>query len=325
MRVTTGSFSEFVSSGMPAPDYYETLGVSRSATADEIRKAHKKLSRKYHPDANQDDKTAEARFKEVQAAFEVLGDEDKRKKYDQFGHAAFEGGGMPEGGFRWAGGGAPDMGGFFGGQVDLGDLFGGFAGGGNGRRRGNGRQPRPRKGEDSQVDITVPFTVACEGGSHELQLNRGGTTERLTVKIPAGIDSGAVIRLGGQGQPGHNGPPGDLLCTVRVAPHPWFRREGQNLLVDVPVSLTEAALGGKVECPTLTEGRVVLTLPPGTPSGAKLRLKGKGVVDRQTGQRGDQFAVIKIVPPTNPSPAVRELLERLAAELQSDPRAGLWP
>lgn len=308
---------------MPAPDFYATLGVSRTATAEEIRKAHKKLSRKYHPDANRDDKSAEAKFKEVQAAFEVLGDEEKRKKYDQFGHAAFEGG-MPEGGFRWGGPGSPDLGSFFGGQVDLGDLLGGFAGG-RGGRRGTGRQQRARKGDDSQVEITVPFTIACEGGSHELHLNRGGSAERLTVKIPPGIDSGAVIRLGGQGEPGYgDGPAGDLLCTVRVAPHPWFRREGTNLLVDVPVSLTEAALGGKVECPTLTEGRVVLTLPPGTSSGAKLRLKGKGAPDRQSGQRGDQFAVIKIVSPSNLSPHARELLEQLAAETPSDPRSGLW-
>jgi curved DNA-binding protein len=307
---------------MPATDFYATLGVPSTASAEEIRKAHKKLSRKYHPDANQDDKTAEAKFKEVQTAFEVLGDEDKRKKYDQFGPAAFEGG-MPQGGFHRGPGGGPDLSDLFGGQVDLGDLFGGFGGGGN--RRGNGRTARPRKGEDSQVEITVPFTIACEGGSHELQLNRGGSVERLTVKIPAGIDHGAVIRLGGQGEPGYGGgPAGDLLCTVRVAPHPWFRREGQNLLVDVPVSLTEAALGGKVDCPTLSEGRVTLTLPAGTASGSKLRLKGKGVLDRQTNQRGDQFAVVKIVPPTNVTPAVRDLLERLAVELPSDPRAGLW-
>jgi curved DNA-binding protein len=306
---------------MPDTDYYATLGVSRTATADEIRTAHKKLSRKYHPDANQDDKSAEQKFKDVQTAYEVLSDETKRKQYDQFGAAAFEGGGMP-GGFRRGPGGQPDLGDLFGGQVDLGDLFGGAFGGGRGR--GAGRS-RARKGEDAQVEITVPFTVACEGGAHELNLSREGKSERVTVKVPAGVDSGAVIRLAGQGEPGSGGgPPGDLLCTIRVAPHPWFKREGANLLVDVPVSFTEAALGGKVECPTLTEGTVMLTLPAGTASGAKLRLRGKGAMDRATGARGDEFAVIKIVPPANPSPEVLELLRQLAEKLPGNPREGFW-
>lgn len=310
---------------MPAPDYYETLGVSKTATTDEIRKAHKRMSKKYHPDVNKDDKEAERKFKEVQEAYDVLSDDQKRKTYDQFGSAAFEqGGGFPggTGGFRWAGpgGGA--------GAVDLESLFGGagfdpsslFGGGARGRGRG-----RARKGEDAEITIDIPFTVACLGGGHEVSLNRAGTVERVSVKIPAGVDNGAVIRLAGQGEAGlGGGPAGDLRLVVRVAAHPWFRREGANLLVDVPVTFTEAALGGKVDVPTLEEGRVVVTVPPSTSSGAKLRLREKGVMDRTTGKRGDLFAVLKVVPPGPLTDKARELLRELAVECGKDPRAGLW-
>jgi DnaJ-class molecular chaperone len=310
---------------MPAQDYYETLGVSKTATADEIRKAHKRMSKKYHPDVNKDDKEAERKFKEVQTAYDVLSDDEKRKTYDQFGSAAFEqGGGVPggPGGFRWAGPGGG------GGQVDLESLFG--AGGfdpsslfGGGRGRG---RSRVRKGEDVEIGVDIPFTVACQGGGHEVALDRGGKVERVSVKIPAGIDHGAVIRLAGQGEPGvGGGPAGDLRLTVRVASHPWFRREGANLLVDVPVTFTEAALGGKVDVPTLDEGRVVVTVPPSTSSGAKLRLREKGVVDRQTGKRGDLFAVLKVVPPGPLTDRARELLTELAVECPKDPRGDLWP
>lgn len=311
---------------MPSKDYYDTLGVSKTATADEIRKAHKKLAKKYHPDANQDDKEAERKFKEVQEAYDVLSDEEKRKTYDRFGSAAFEpGAGFPgghpgqAGGFRWSGPGGG------GGPVDLESLFG--AGGfdpsslfGGGRGRG-----RARKGEDVEVAIDIPFTVAVQGGGHEVAMDRGGKVERVSVKIPPGVDTGAVIRLAGQGEPGvGGGPAGDLRLTVRVASHPWFRREGTNLLVDVPVTFSEAALGGKVDVPTLDEGRVVVTVPPSTSSGAKLRLREKGVLDRQTGKRGDLFAVLKVVPPTPLTDKARELLAALEKECPKDPRTGLW-
>jgi DnaJ-class molecular chaperone len=311
---------------MPANDYYKTLGVSKSATADEIRKAYKKLSKKYHPDANKD-KDAPERFKQVQEAYDVLQDPQKRKQYDQFGQV-FPGGGPQGQPFPWAGGqagaGPIDLGDLFGGggQIDLEQIFGGAFGGGAG-----GRQSRraPRRGDDVEVDVEIPFHIAVNGGNYDLGLDRGGRPERLSVKIPEGVDSGSVVRLAGQGHPGPNGGPGgDLLVRIRVAPHPWFRREGNNLLVDLPVTITEAALGARVEVPTLSEGMVVVTIPPGTSSGAKLRLRGKGVLDRHTKERGDEFAVVKIVAPRRPGERAVELLKELASVEPQSPRGGLW-
>ena len=308
-------------------EFYKTLGVSKSATADEIRKAYKKLARKYHPDVAQDDPAAAEKFKEVQTAYDVLGDEEKRKQYDQFG-ANFRGGpqGQP---FNWGGrGGAQvnpaDLEQMFGGQVDLGSLFGGMFGGGGGGPMG-GRGRRAQKGADAQVEITVPFQTAVEGGEYPLHLQRDGKPEHLTVKVPAGVDTGSVIRLAGQGQPGAGGgPAGDMLVTIRVAPHPYFRREGNNLLLDLPLTVTEAALGAKIDVPTLSEGRVTLKVPPGTSSGAKLRLREKGVIDRGTKKRGDQFVVVKIVIPQNVTGRTEELLKELAEAAPQSPRAGLW-
>lgn len=310
---------------MPANDYYKTLGVSRDASADDIRKAYKKLVRKYHPDVNPNNKDAVEKFKQVQEAMDVLGDADKKANYDRFG-TAFPGGGGPRTqtwGGPGGGAGPIDLGDLFGGQIDLGDLLGGAFGQGAG---GGGRQARrPRKGSDVQVEIDVPFQVAVEGGSHEVVLNRGGKTERLAIKIPPGVDSGSVIRLAGQGEPGPGGgPAGDLLVTIHAAAHPWFRREGNNLLVDVPLSITEAALGAKVDVPTLSEGKVTLTIPAGTSSGAKLRLKGKGVFDRTTKERGDQFVVVKIVVPKKLSARAKELLTELAEAAPQSVRADLW-
>lgn len=316
---------------MPATDHYKTLGVSREASADEIRKAYKKLARKHHPDVSKE-KDASEQFKQVQEAYDVLGDAEKRRQYDQFG-AAFNRAGGPRGQTRtwggpgggWtgpAGGGGPvDFGEVFGGQVDLGDLLGGMFGGGAGATR-QGR--RARKGPDLQTEVEIPFQTAVEGGDCPLQLDREGRREKLTIKVPAGVDSGSVIRLAGQGQPGAGGPAGDLLVTIRVAPHPYFRREGNNLLLDLPLTITEATLGAKVEVPTLSEGKVMLTVPAGTSSGAKLRLRGKGVVGRETKQRGDQLVVIKIVVPAKPSARARQLLDELAEAAPQTPRAGLW-
>lgn len=307
-----------------AKDYYETLGVSKTASADEIKKAYRKLSRQYHPDTKPGDKAAEAKFKEVQQAYDVVGDADKRKKYDQFGHA-FDQAGGPGGGFNWQGGqgGTPfDFSDLFGqGGVDLGDLFGGGVFG-RGGPKGRGRS---RKGQDVQATIQVPFLVAVQGGEHTVTMTIGDRSERLTVKIPAGVDNGSVIRLAGQGQPGiGSGPAGDLLVTIQVAAHPYFRREGNNILVDIPVTITEAALGSKVDVPTLSEGIVSMSIPAGSASGMKLRLRGKGVVDLKTKERGDQYAVLKIVTPKQLDEASQELLQKFAERNPQDPRAGLW-
>jgi DnaJ-class molecular chaperone len=307
-------------------DYYKTLGVSKSATADEIRKAYKKLSRKYHPDVNKE-KDAPERFRQVQEAFEVLGDSDKRDQYDRFGRVLPQGAAQQGQPFQWsttgtAGQGPVDFSDLFGGggQIDLEQIFGGSLGGG--RRQG---RRASRRGEDVEAEVEVPFQIAVEGGKYEIALDRAGKTEHLSVKIPAGVDTGSVVRLGGQGQPGLNGgPAGDLLVRIRVAHHPWFRREGNNLLVDVPVTVTEAALGAKVEVPTLSEGTVVVTIPPGTSSGAKLRLRGKGILDRSTKERGDEFAVVKIVVPKKAGERARALFQELAEVEPQSPRKGLW-
>ncbi|QDV51901.1 DnaJ C-terminal domain-containing protein [Gimesia fumaroli] len=299
-------------------DYYDILEVSRSASADEIKKAYRKLSRKYHPDMAPDDKSADQKFKEVQEAYEVLRDENKRKQYDQFGHS-FQQAGPGGGGYYQSGGGAGpvDMEDLFGGGgIDLGDLFGGAF------RGGKRAQPRPQKGESKRLQIEIPFHLAAVGGQHEVTLQKGSSSERLTIKIPAGVDNGSVIRLGGQGGPGiHGGPPGDLLITIKVGNHPYFKRDGSNLLLEVPITLPEAALGAKVDVPTLSEGEVTVTIPPGTSSGTKLRLRGKGITDQKTKQPGDQICSIKIVAPKDLSEQDRSLYEQINQEA---PRSKAW-
>ncbi len=325
---------------MAEVDYYKTLGIPRTASADEIRKAYKKLARKYHPDVRPGDKDAADQFKRVQAAYAVLGDAEKRVQYDRYGHAF--NGGRGGGPYRTAWAAGPD--GTH--AVDLSDLFshifggeayqgggGPFPGGspfpGGGFRHESSRHSEPagepRKGEDINFDVTVPFNVAAEGGSHGLQIRRGDQTERITVKIPPGVQEGGTIRLAGQGQPSPSGgPTGDLLLTIHIAPHPYFYREGSNLLVDVPITPSEAALGTKIEVPTLSEGHVNVKVPPGTSSGTRLRLRGKGVPNPKTHERGDQFVVVKIVLPHETSDAAKKLYSELAEIESQAPRSGLW-
>jgi curved DNA-binding protein len=307
-------------------DYYKTLGVSRTATRDEIRKAYKKIARENHPDVKPDDKAAGERFKQATEAYEVLGDEDKRKQYDQFGAAYRHAGGASTSPFGQRGGSGPiDLSDLFGGEFDLGDLFGGAGRGGFRGGAGAQRGPQPMRGQDLRTVIQVPFHVSAVGGSHDITMQRAGEVEKLEVKIPAGMKPGGTLRLSGKGESGINGgPAGDLLVTVNVVAHPYFRREGSNVLVDVPLTLTEAALGAKVDVPTLAGEEVTLTIPPGTPSGAKLRLKGKGFPDQKSKQPGDQFVVVKIVPPRTLSDSARELLQQFAAEVPQAPREGLW-
>lgn len=311
-------------------DYYQVLGVSRSASKEEIRKAFKKIARENHPDAKPGDAAASEKFKQAAEAYEVLGDEESRKKYDQFGEnwKHVQGGGFPGGGagggpFRSGGPVDIDLRDLFGGggAVDLQDLFGGMFGGGG---RAGGR-PQPRRGQDLKTSISVPFIVAALGGEHDITLSQGGSSQRLTAKIPAGIESGQSIRLAGQGQPGMSGgPAGDVIVTVKVAPHPYFRRDGNNLLVDVPVTVAEAVLGGKIDVPTLEDGVVTMTLPAGTSSGAKLRLKGKGFRNLKTGQQGDQYVVIKIQPPKGLDEKSKELMAEFAERNPQQIRSDLW-
>jgi DnaJ-class molecular chaperone len=319
-------------------DYYATLGVGRSASQEEIQKAYRKLAKKYHPDMNPDDKSAQKKFKDVQQAYDVLSDEKKRKLYDQFG-ADFEQVAAGAGrGHQWSGQVPPGFGGFdFGGggggadtlPPELQDLLRQFTGGGGfefggptGRRRSRRTPGQP--GGDIRHEVEVPFRTAVTGGEVSLRLMRPGRkTETIAVKVPAGIDDGKTIRLRGQGEASPmGGEPGDLLITVRVAPHPHFRRDGLDLVVRVPVTLTEAMLGAKVDVPT-PQGTISLKVPPGTSSGTRLRAKGQGV-KTAGGETGDLYAEILVTVPKQIDEDSAELVRRLDSRLkQPDPRAGL--
>jgi len=325
-----------------AQDYYQTLGVSRGASADEIQKAYRKLARKYHPDANPDDQTAKNRFKQVQEAYEVLRDPEKRKLYDQYGpdfeRVAAAGGAGPRG---WSGAGPGGANVHFE-EVDLGDLFGGggpggfseffrhFAGGGAGASPfaagGDARRSyrtAASRGADLHHEVRIPFEKSVSGGEVELNVVRGGgKRETIVAKIPKGIQDGKTIRLRGQGEKGPGGgPPGDLLITVHVAPHDHFRREGKNLIVTVPVTLSEAAAGARVDVPS-PKGTVTVTVPPKTSSGRKLRLKGLGVEDGK-GAAGDLLAEVEIVLPKDLTDEDVKLLRQVDERHPQQPRAHL--
>ena len=390
---------------MKNTDYYKVLGVSKSATQAEIKKAYKRLAKQYHPDRNQGDKAAENRFKEISEAYQSLSDPEKRKRYDMFGGAGFQG----DPGFRgraqnagangystWSS--ASGNTGF-----DLKDLFGQiFGNGGRVRAQANdfsgggpfeagtgpydfGFDVGPEPGRDVEADVTIRFEEAINGGTHRISLQRNGScsacggkgknrtgqssactscagkgrkqvanagtdftivcnacsgqgqiytepctgcggtgrsagAENLSVKIPPGVDNGGRLRIPGKGEAGPDGRTGDLFLRIHVTPHKYFRREGRNLHVDLPVTISEAALGAKVEVPTL-DGKATLTIPTGTQSGAKLRMKGKGVPDPKSGIRGDMYAHAQIVVPKEPDAKARKIFEELKG-IEIDPRAG---
>jgi len=321
-----------------AEDYYQVLGVARNATQAEIEKAYRDLARKYHPDMNPDDKSAKKKFQKIQAAFDVLNDPKKREMYDRYG-SSFEtmGSGGPHGGTTWHGTWGPgtgfggfedvDFGQFFGERfggeragADVGDLFEQFRRASGGRRSTAGRQQR---GADLTHQLRIPFATAVNGGTVQVTVNhRSGKAETLEVKIPAGIDDGKKIRLRGQGEPGvRGGPPGDILLVVQVEPHPHFQRQGNNLLLKVPVTLAEAAMGAKVDVPT-PKGVVSLHVPPGTSSGTRLRVRGHGVAPR-SGPAGDLLAEIQIVLPKNLDEPAREAIRQIADRHPQQPRANL--
>ena len=359
-------------------DYYEVLGVSRSASEDEIKKAYRKLAKKYHPDLNPGNAEAEQKFKEVNEAYEVLSDSNKKARYDQFGFAGVD----PNYGAGAGGGGG--FGGFtdfdFG---DLGDIFGSFFGGGFG---GNGRSSRsgPQRGESIRVGVTVSFEEAafgcekevtvdrvdqcpackgsgCEsgttpevctqcGGSGQVQQRRqtpmgvfattttcpkcggrgkiihspckdcNGTGQQrkrktIQVNIPAGIDNGQTISLRGQGNAGRNGgPAGDLLITVTVRPHQLFRREGNDVLCEAPITFTQAVLGGEMEIPTI-DGKVKYDIPEGTQTGTTFRLRGKGIPNLNGRGRGDQYVTVYIETPRNLNREQKEALKKFSQSL----------
>ena len=276
-------------------DYYEILGVPRGADEKTIKSAYRRLARQHHPDMNKGDKQAEERFKEVAEAFAVLSDPEKRARYDRGGHEAFEPGFNPFQGFD------PN-------QVDLGfdlsslfEMFGAAApGGARGRRR-----PRPR-GMDLRLEMSVPFLTAVRGAEVEMGIPRGGGTERVKVRIPPGLSDGDTLRLAGKGEGG-----GDAYLTVRVEPHPSFRREGRDLVRDVTIGVSTATLGGRAEVETL-DGKETITIPPGTRSGQKLRLRGRGVPASPRNPVGDLYVIVQIEPPKSLDARSRALMEEFA-------------
>ncbi|HEY2784579.1 MAG TPA: DnaJ C-terminal domain-containing protein [Fimbriiglobus sp.] len=293
-------------------DLYEVLGVTKNSSADEVKKAYRKLAQKYHPDRNPGDKDAEAKFKEVSTAYEVLSDADKRSKYDRFGHAGPSMGGFTGEGFP---GGGPTMDtqaaeelfrnlfGGGGGEVSFEDLLGG---GRRGRTRGGSR--RPRVPEPLDAEVTVPFDVAAKGGSVSIAVGN----REISVKIPPGFEDGKKLRVPASAT---GGP--DVHLKVRVAPHPYFQRTGNDVTLEVPVGVAEAVLGGTIEIPTPDGERAHVKVPPGTSGGSRLRLRGKGM------SGGDLYLLFKIVTPTKLSDAARDLMQKFAQAAPYDPRANV--
>jgi molecular chaperone DnaJ len=382
-------------------DYYETLGVSRSADAEEIRKSYRKLARKYHPDLNPGDKAAEERFKRVQEAYDVLSDDEKRKVYDQYG---FYSPNIPPNGGAPGAGAGPNFGGFdfseFLRQERQAQGGAGAATGGNegfrfrdifGDLFGGGRQrattPQPEKGADLEYGLNVDFWQAIRGTQVRLNITRqetcetchgsgsagnnvavcpecdgtgtvtqmagamkfnlacprcGGTgrlkntcptcrgegtlprSDNVEVRIPPGVASGSRLRVAGKGNAGvAGGPPGDLYITVRVEEHPFFKRTGDNIEVQIPLTVTEAGLGAKIEVPTI-DGRALLKIPQGTQNGQKFRLREKGVFNSRKNTRGDEIIEVVLRAPDVHNERTRELLRELAQVQTEDVRSDIW-
>ena len=300
-----------------ARDPYLELGVSRTATTDEIRKAFRKLAKQFHPDTNPDNKAAEDRFKQVSAAFDILGDAAKKKKFDageidadgrEVQRGFTGGGGSPfgaGGGFSRSGGGGFSRGGADGPEIDLGDLFGDILGrnarGGGGF--GGGQGGFTPRGGDVRARLDIDLEEAIRGGKKRVAFSDGRT---IDVTIPAGAQEGQTLRLKGQGSPGRGGP-GDALIELTFKPHPTYRREGDTLVMDLPVSIPDAVLGGKVEAST-PDGNVMLAVPKGSNSGATLRLKGRGLVDAK-GKRGDLLARLVVTLPETIDPDLEKFAQ----------------
>jgi DnaJ-class molecular chaperone len=288
-------------------DYYKTLGLSRHAEKKEIQKAYRELARKYHPDMNPDDTSAKSKFQEVQHAYDVLSDDAKRSQYDQFGER-FEN--MAQGP---AGGGNPFAG------ADLESLFGGGGGGGFEQFFNSGgrpQRPRPTKGQSLEDKLEIPFATAVTGGKASVNtVAANGNTTAVQVTIPAGIENGQKIRLKGKGYPGSNGGPnGDILLAIKIAPHPDYRRNGNDLELTMPLTLAEALQGTELDIPT-PYSTITLKIPAGTPSGKRFRVKQHGVTHK-TG-KGNLFVITQIHLPDE-TPA--ELIEQVHALQQPNPR-----
>lgn len=313
-----------------ARDYYEVLGVGRSATPDEIRRAHRKLAKEHHPDKNKAPEAAK-RFAEVQQAYEALSDEAKRAHYDQFGHSGAAGGpfgaggggapGSPFGSGAWQNVNEHDLEEMLGGLGGIGDFFRGPGIGGSTRSRA--RKPNPRRGENIDLEVTIDFMTAAIGGARNVSVrDESGRVTSIDVKVPAGVPNGGSLRIAGKGRQGiAGGPCGDLLLIIKIAPHPWFTRDGLDISIDVPISIAEAALGTTADIPLL-KGTVALRIPPGTSSGKRLRVPGQGIAPA-SGPAGDFYALIQIVAPTAIGPDEESALRAVAARLPN-PRQNRW-
>jgi len=303
---------------MAAETPYEVLGVKPDASADEIRKVYRKLAKQFHPDLNPGKPEAEARFKSIAAAYDLLSDPEKRARYDR-GEIDETGAERPprgyyrghaEGaqGWRYQPEGEMDL-------NDLEDLFAAFGSAG-GRRRGEGGAGFRAHGADRHFTLTVDFVTAATGGKQRLSL---APEEWLDVTIPAGVEDGQVLRLRGKGGPGFGGgTAGDALIEVHVAPHPLFRRDGDNVLLELPVSLAEAVLGARVSVATVT-GPVTMAIPKGSDAGRQLRLRGKGI---QKKNPGDEIVTLKVFIGHSSDPELAEFLEKWAPQHPFDPRKG---
>jgi DnaJ-class molecular chaperone len=304
-------------------DPYEVLGVSKTASEAEIKKAFRSLAKKHHPDTHAGDKSAQKRFQEISGAYEIVGDKEKRVKFDR---GEIDASGNPRGfdprahGYEGAGAGPRDFQYTWSsedGDAAQGfrpeDIFSDLFGGGGGRRRS-----QPRKGQDIEYALTVRFEEAAIGGTRRITLTDG---RELDVRIPVGLRDGQQIRLKGQGAPGRSsGPSGDILLTVSVAPHAYLTREGNDLRMDLPVTLKEAVLGGKVTVPTLS-GPVALSVPANSNAGSALRLKGKGIPARGSEAAGDLYVRLVVSLPEKADAALKEFVEHWPANY--DPRSKL--
>ncbi|MDE2356309.1 MAG: J domain-containing protein [Alphaproteobacteria bacterium] len=318
-----------------AGDPYKELGVSRTASAEDIRKAFRKLAKAHHPDANPGNKASEERFKRVSGAFDIIGDPDKRRRFDAGeidadgretpqGFAGFRGGpgsGFGGAGFGGAGFGGAGPGGASAGfeGVDLGDILGEMFSGGRGAGGARGFRPGgfntgPAKGADVRGKLEIDLEDVFSGAKHRLAFTDGRT---LDVTVPKGVGEGQVLRLRGQGSPGRGGP-GDALIEIAIRPHPIWRREGDHLYMDLPVSVPDAVLGGKVEAQT-PDGPVTVSVPKGANSGATLRLRGRGLPLGKD-RRGDLLARLVVTLPETPDPELERFAQTWRAERPYTPR-----
>ncbi len=309
---------------MSGKDYYKILGISKTATEDEIKKAYRKLAMKYHPDRNKDDKAAESMFKDVSEAYAVLSNKEKRQQYDMFGSEGFQNKFSQEDIFRDF-----DFGSIFGefgfggrGRGSFGNIFSGmggnsFKGGGspfNGPFGGHNSRPQPVKGKDIIYELSINLEDTLENSEKLIAYHRDNSNqEKISVKIPAGISTGKKLRLAGKGNPGINGgPQGDLYIQIRVLEHPMFKRDVDDLLLTKNIKFTQAVLGTEIDVPTIDKKTLRLKIPPGTQNNAKFRLKGYGIPHMNNKGRGDAYVSVNIETPKNLTKKQEETVKKLS-------------